>query len=372
LLDRPEPALEDKCSLVHAPKNAWRDDASRPSVAPRKGFGNVVHSGPLDVDAIIDKLLGSPASKSGLLAKIPGFRGKRASNFIDLEEGQLRQLIGAAREAFLKQPTLLELDAPVKIMGDIHGQYSDLLNTLESTGHPPDANYVMLGDYVDRGQQSIETMSLLLAYKVKYPENIFLLRGNHECASITRIYGFYDECKRRYNVKMWKCFCDMFNCLPPAALIDDTILCMHGGISPELRSFDQIRNVMRPCDVPDEGLLCDLLWADPDKDASGWHENDRGVSYTFGPDVVGSFNEKLGLDLIVRAHQVVEDGYEFFAGKRLVTLFSAPNYCGEFDNSAAVLSIGADLFCTFQVFNSRQKATKQTGSIEATSTSSHD
>merc|ERR1719324_2180177 len=103
----------------------------------------------------------------------------------------------------------------------------------------------MLGDYVDRGRQSIEVMTLLLALKLKRPENIFLLRGNHECASITRIYGFYDECKRRYNIKMWKHFCDVFNCLPPAALIEDKLLCMHGGISPEITSFDQMRSLVR-------------------------------------------------------------------------------------------------------------------------------
>merc|ERR1712070_113300 len=170
------------------------------------------------------------------------------------------------------------------------------------------------------------TICLLLAYKVKYPENIFLLRGNHECAAINRIYGFYDECKRRYNIKLWKSFCDVFNCLPPAALVEDRILCMHGGISPELSKFDQLRNLVRPTDVPDSGLLCDLLWADPDKDISGWAENDRGVSFTFGPDALSLFNQRFGLDLIVRAHQVVEDGYEFFGNRQLITLFSAPNF----------------------------------------------
>merc|ERR1712070_854533 len=238
-----------------------------------------------------------------------------------------------------------ELEAPVNILGDIHGQFPDLLRYFEM-GNVEQASYLFLGDYVDRGKQSLEVIVLLLAYKVKYPENIFLLRGNHECASITRIYGFYDECKRRYNVKMWKCFCDVFNCLPPAALVEDTVLCMHGGISPEMSSFDQIRHAVRPCDVPDTGLLCDLLWADPDKDLSGWSENDRGVSYTFGPDVLGTFEDRLGLDLVIRAHQVVEDGYEFFADKRLVTLFSAVNYCGEFNNDGALMEVKDDLECT--------------------------
>jgi len=126
------------------------------------------------------------------------------------------------------------------------------------------ANYLFLGDYVDRGKQSLEVVCLLFAYKVKYPENFFLLRGNHECAGINRIYGFYDECRRRYSVKMWKQFCNTFNCLPCTAVIDDKIICMHGGLSPELSQMEQIANIQRPCDVPDTGLLCDILWADPD------------------------------------------------------------------------------------------------------------
>ena len=161
-----------------------------------------------------------------------------------------------------------------------------------------------MGDYVDRGKQSIETICLLLAYKIKYPENFFLLRGNHECASVNRIYGFYDECKRRFNVKLWKIFTDCFNCLPAAALIDEKILCMHGGLSPHLDRLDQIRNLKRPADVPESGLLCDLLWSDPSVNTRGWGPNERGVSYTFGADRVSEFLRKHDLDLICRAHQV--------------------------------------------------------------------
>merc|ERR1711862_1031368 len=147
---------------------------------------------------------------------------------------------------------------------------------------------------------------------------------------------------------------DAFNCLPPAALIQQRILCMHGGISPEIASFEQIRSLARPCDVPDTGMLCDLLWADPDKDIMGWCENDRGVSFTFGPDVAASFLHQHDLDLIVRAHQVVEDGYEFFAGLRLVTIFSAVNYCGEFDNCGTLLEVKDDLECSFKLIHGRR------------------
>jgi serine/threonine-protein phosphatase PP1 catalytic subunit len=177
--------------------------------------------------------------------------------------------------------------------------------------------------------------------------------------------------KRRYNIKLWKTFTDCFNCLPIAAIIDEKIFCCHGGIdtlwvfclylfiylyasinlglSPDLQSMEQIRRIMRPTDVPDTGLLCDLLWSDPDKDVQGWGENDRGVSFTFGADVVSKFLNRHDLDLICRAHQVVEDGYEFFAKRQLVTLFSAPNYCGEFDNAGGMMSVDETLMCSFQV-----------------------
>ena len=137
--------------------------------------------------------------------------------------------------------------------------------------------------------------------------------------------------------------------MPVAALIDDKILCMHGGLSPDLKNLDQIRNIARPVDVPDQGLLCDLLWENLDNDIGGWGDNDRGVSYTFGADMVTEFLKKHDLDLICRAHQVVEDGYEFFAKRQLVTIFSAPNYCGEFDNAGAMMSVDESLMCSFQI-----------------------
>ena len=217
----------------------------------------------VDLDSIIDRLL--------------EVRGSRPGKQVQLLEAEIRHLCQKAREIFISQPILLELEAPIKvcpsllsfslrmslwqsrstltsylflqICGDIHGQYYDLLRLFEYGGFPPEANYLFLGDYVDRGKQSLETICLLLAYKIKYPENFFILRGNHECASINRIYGFYDECKRRYNIKLWKTFTDCFNCLPIAAIIDEKIFTMHGGLSPDLNSMEQIRRVMRPTDV---------------------------------------------------------------------------------------------------------------------------
>ncbi|KAB8237494.1 Metallo-dependent phosphatase-like protein [Aspergillus alliaceus] len=295
----------------------------------------------IDVDSIIERLL--------------RVRDDRPGKHVQLQDSEIRNLCHKARGIFIAQPILLELRAPIQICGDVHGQYYDLLRLFEYGGYPPNANYLFLGDYVDRGKQSVESICLLLAYKVKYSENFFILRGNHECASINRIYGFYDECKRRYNVKLWKTFIDCFNCLPIAAIVEDKIFCMHGGLSPDLNSMEQIRRIMRPTDIPDTGLLCDLLWADPDKDITGWGENDRGVSFTFGPDVVARFVEKHEIDLLCRAHQCVEDGYEFFAKRKLVTLFSAPNYCGEFDNAGAMMSVDESLLCSFQILKPTEK-----------------
>jgi serine/threonine-protein phosphatase PP1 catalytic subunit len=180
-----------------------------------------------------------------------------------LKAPEIEKLITKTREIFMNQPAFLELEAPINICGDIHGQFPDLLKLFEYGKFPPESNYLFLGDYVDRGKQSLETIVLLMAYKCKYPENFFLLRGNHESSQINRIYGFYDECKRRYSIQMWKKFQDLFNSMPVAALIDDKILCMHGGLSPELTTCTQLNKLPRPTEVPETGLLCDILWSDP-------------------------------------------------------------------------------------------------------------
>lgn len=318
-------------------------------------FGSVEH-----IEGMIDRLrnigrqllqsAGGGAGYDGGSVAAASARLAANSKSVDrtpLSEPEVRFLVMETREIFMSQPMLVELDAPVRLCGDVHGQYTDLIRLFDLCGSPPESNFCFLGDYVDRGKHSLETICLLMAYKVRFPSNFFLLRGNHECSSINRIYGFFDECKRRYSVRIWKLFTDTFNCMPVAGLIEERILCMHGGISPELHNLEQIHKILRPTDVPDSGLICDLLWADPDEGRVGWGQNDRGVSWTFGPDVVERFCRQHDLDMICRAHQVVEEGYQFFSARRLVTVFSAPNYCGEFDNSAAVLNVDADLVCSF-------------------------
>ena len=272
-----------------------------------------------------------------------------------LTQEEIKFLCTKSLELFMEEPVLLDISAPVNICGDTHGQFNDLLRLFEFGGRPPETKYLFLGDYVDRGKNSVETMCLLLAYKIKYPQNLFLLRGNHESEIINHVYGFYDECRRRYNIKTYKLFSDCFNWLPISAIVDDKILCMHGGISPDLTSLDRIRKIVRPTEIPDKGLLCDLLWSDPDKNVDGWGGNERGVSVTFNENIVNKMVEDLDIDLICRAHQVVEKGYEFFADKKLVTVFSAPNYCNQFDNAGAMMIVDENLVCGFKILIPRIK-----------------
>ena len=284
-----------------------------------------------------------------ILERLLSVRGNKPGKTVDLKEEEIKMLIDKSLIIIKEQKMLVELEAPLRVCGDIQGQYYDLLRIFEHCGYPGDNNFLFLGDYVDRGKQSLETICLLLAYKIKFPNKVYLLRGNHESSVTNRIYGFYDECKRRYNVRLWRNFTELFNYLPVAALIDEKILCMHGGLSPDLRNISSISEISRPTDIPDSGLLCDLLWSDPDKEVLEFDENDRGVSVVFGEKIVNEFNRRNDLDLIIRAHQVVDDGYEFFAQRQLITIFSAPNYCGEFDNSAGIMIIDEALTCSLKV-----------------------
>nr|CDS22966.1 protein phosphatase 1, catalytic subunit, beta isozyme [Echinococcus granulosus] len=301
---------------------------------------------------------------------------EKANRSLMLTSDEMTSICRSVRTLFLTQPGLLDLGGPIKVCGDIHGQYDDLLRLFELCGLPDKVNYLFLGDYVDRGRQSLETICLLFCYKLRYPTRFFLLRGNHESQAISRIYGFFEECRRRFSVKLWRTFIDAFSCMPVSAIIENQIFCCHGGLSPEMLTPEltsladlkrKIREIIRPCDVPDCGLLCDLLWSDPwylesvgdGREPRGWEPSERGVSYMFGPDIIDRFLERFNLDLICRAHQVVEDGYEFYANRSLVTIFSAPNYCGEFDNAAAVFCLNRAVLAPNYPFDSTSSLRNQ-------------
>ena len=303
--------------------------------------------GGLDVERLVERLLRGEGG------------GARAEW---LREEELAELCFRSRELLMSESALVEVPAPLVVAGDVHGQYTDLLRLFAAHGVPPTTRWLFLGDYVDRGPNSIEVISLLLGLKLRHPQRIFLLRGNHETSAVNKAYGFLAECRQRFSLQLYKLFSDVFNCLPVAALAGGgRILAMHGGISEKLRSWDQIRRLERPSEVPDKGLLCDLLWSDPDPEARpGFHAGARGVGSVFGPEALEAFCARMDLDLVARAHQVVQNGYEFYGPNlRCVTIFSAPNYCGDFDNAAAVMLVGADLRCTFSTFKPVFSASKR-------------
>ncbi|KAI3668222.1 hypothetical protein L6452_43299 [Arctium lappa] len=274
-----------------------------------------------------------------------------------LDSYEVGELCYAAEQIFLHEPTVLQLKAPIKVFGDLHGQFGDLMRLFDEYGFPSTAgdityiDYLFLGDYVDRGQHSLETITLLLALKIQYPENVHLIRGNHEAADINALFGFRLECIERMGendgIWAWTRFNQLFNHLPLAALIEKKIICMHGGIGRSIHSVEQIEKIERPITM-DAGslILMDLLWSDPTENDSveGLRPNARGPGLvTFGPDRVTDFCKRNKLQLIIRAHECVMDGFERFAQGQLITLFSATNYCGTANNAGALLVVGRGL-----------------------------
>lgn len=283
---------------------------------------------------------------------------------------EIIELCNQAQVVIENQPMLIHIGAPAKVFGDIHGQYSDLMRFFDLWGAPcnpeegkihqeDDYNYVFLGDYVDRGNHSLETMCLLLALKVKFPEKIVLLRGNHEDRWINQSFGFYDECENRLQENpdlpesVFNRINNLFEYFPLGAVIQGLILCLHGGIGSSLKKLEQIENIPRPLEVIHEvnnaleKLVVDILWSDPTDS-----DNDLGIQANqvrdphgtgnivkFGPDVVKDFLIRNNLDKIIRAHECVMDGFERFAGGDLITIFSATDYCGKHKNAGAILII---------------------------------
>ncbi|KAH9610816.1 hypothetical protein KSS87_006788, partial [Heliosperma pusillum] len=279
----------------------------------------------------------------------------RRQFFLDCND--IADLCDSAERIFASEPSVLQLRAPIKIFGDLHGQFGDLMRVFDEYGSPSTAgdiayiDYLFLGDYVDRGQHSLETITLLLALKVEHPHNVHLIRGNHEAADINALFGFRIECIERMGERdgiwAWHRFNRLFNWLPLAALIEKKIICMHGGIGRSINHVEQIESIQRPITMEAGSIvLMDLLWSDPTENDSveGLRPNARGPGLvTFGPDRVMEFCNNNDLQLIVRAHECVMDGFERFAQGHLITLFSATNYCGTANNAGAILVLGRDL-----------------------------
>ncbi|GAA5871293.1 hypothetical protein JCM8547_007244 [Rhodosporidiobolus lusitaniae] len=292
---------------------------------------------------------------------------EQLKNCQPISEQQVKELCLKAREILVEEANIQWVDSPVTICGDIHGQFWDLLELFEEGGKCPDTNYLFLGDYVDRGFYSVETFLLLLALKVRYPDRMTLIRGNHESRQITQVYGFYDECMKKYgSASVWRYCCEVFDYMSLGAVVDGRVFCVHGGLSPNVNSLDQIRLIDRKQEVPHDGAMCDLLWSDPD-DIEGWGLSPRGAGYLFGADVVKQFVHANNLDLIARAHQLVMEGHKLMFDDKIVTVWSAPNYCYRCGNVASILELDENLNQRYITFNAAEE--QDSRGIPAKSTS---
>lgn len=280
-----------------------------------------------------------------------------------LSEREMLQLCRLAQNVLIEESNVPCLSTPVTLCGDIHGQFPDLLELFSIAGevNAGENHYVFMGDLVDRGYNSVETLSLLLLLKVRYPAKVTLLRGNHETRQVTMIYGFFDECSKKYGSSdVWKACTNVFDCFPIAALVDGKALCVHGGLSPELRTIDRMHLLNRRVEVPNEGAFCDLMWSDPAEDIPDWMVSPRGAGYYYGANVTREFLHLNKLTLIARAHQLVQEGYKYhFDEERLCTVWSAPNYCYRCGNVASVLRIYPDQSREFVVFREVERQVSQ-------------
>mmetsp|Transcript_9308 Transcript_9308/g.26617 ORF Transcript_9308/g.26617 Transcript_9308/m.26617 type:complete len:306 (-) Transcript_9308:320-1237(-) len=275
-----------------------------------------------------------------------------------LAEDELKQLCDFVKEILVEESNVQPVNSPVTVCGDIHGQFHDLLRLFETGGEVPETNYVFMGDFVDRGYNSLEVFTMLMLLKARYPACVTLLRGNHESRQITQVYGFYDECQRKYgNANAWRYCVEVFDYLTLSALIDGRVLCVHGGLSPDIRTLDQIRTIERIQEIPHEGPFCDLMWSDPE-DIEAWNISPRGAGWLFGRKVTSEFNHINGLELICRAHQLVQEGLKYmFPEKSLVTVWSAPNYCYRCGNVAAILAFDENMECKERIFTESEENT---------------
>ncbi|KAF2025481.1 Metallo-dependent phosphatase [Setomelanomma holmii] len=267
-----------------------------------------------------------------------------------LTEQQALWIIKKGTEILKAEPNLLEMDAPITVCGDVHGQYYDLMKLFEVGGDPAETRYLFLGDYVDRGYFSIECVLYLWSLKIWYPNTLWLLRGNHECRHLTDYFTFKLECKHKYSEAVYEACMDSFCALPLAAVMNKQFLCIHGGLSPELHTLDDLKSIDRFREPPTHGLMCDILWADPLEEFGQEKTNDffihnhvRGCSYFFSYPAACAFLEKNNLLSIIRAHEAQDAGYRMYRKTRttgfpsVMTIFSAPNYLDVYNNKAAVL-----------------------------------
>lgn len=287
---------------------------------------------------------------------------KKVRDFLT-REGKLKKsdiifMISQFVELVSNEPNVIYLDDPISIVGDIHGQYYDLIKIFDVVESPDECKYCFLGDYVDRGSFSIECMILLISLKLCFPDKITLLRGNHESRQVTSYFNFYNECIYKYDVEIYEKFVSAFECLPICAILNKKIMLVHGGISPTIKSLTEILNIDRFNEVPSKGVFCDLLWSDPtesDDFQFDWIINEkRNCSYVYGFVSLANFLNSNKLISIVRAHEVQLDGFKFYKWSKkssfppCVTVFSAPNYCDVYNNKGAIIKFNQNKINVFQ------------------------
>ncbi|XP_008769036.1 serine/threonine-protein phosphatase 2B catalytic subunit gamma isoform isoform X4 [Rattus norvegicus] len=267
-----------------------------------------------------------------------------------VEEDVALKIINDGAAILKQEKTMLEVEAPITVCGDVHGQFFDLMKLFEVGGSPSNTRYLFLGDYVDRGYFSIECVLYLWSLKINHPKTLFLLRGNHECRHLTEYFTFKQECRIKYSELVYEACMHTFDCLPLAALLNQQFLCVHGGMSPEITCLDDIRKLDRFAEPPAFGPVCDLLWSDPLEDYGSektlehyTHNTVRGCSYFFSYPAVCEFLQNNSLLSIIRAHEAQDAGYRMYRKNQatgfpsLITIFSAPNYLDVYNNKAAVL-----------------------------------
>ncbi|KAK8893633.1 hypothetical protein M9Y10_022058 [Tritrichomonas musculus] len=258
-----------------------------------------------------------------------------------LDEYAIQWMLGVCERIFLSEPTVLRTNAPCVIVGDLHGQFYDVMRIFKDEGTPDDGKkYLFLGDYVDRGYNSLSTFLLLLAFKIKYPDRCLVIRGNHEAEDISSRYGFRDEILVKFGASLYNDFIPLFDSIPLAILVNEKIFCVHGGLSPKIKTLKEIEEISRPFNpVEGEGSF-DLLWTDPSTDVEEYGPSPRGSSYVFGKKPTLEFLKTNNLTLIIRAHQMMMNGYGYNLGEDvgLLTVFSASHYTSD-ENKGAYVSL---------------------------------